>query len=397
MKTSQKILSACLIALALVIGGTAWQLWQTANGLTTVRRQTSASTSNQSGSRSKHSGVKKVKSHHSDESKKALINKELKTNHFVGTALIVKNDHVVFQKSYGYSNRASNSLNTNRSPYQILSIQKTFTAVMVRKLVAQHRLSMNTRLSRFYPQIKNANHIRIRNMLNMTSGISLKMNNNKRVLNEAGVVGYAVKHVKVNSRQLGNWRYEAVNFVLLSGIIRNLTHHSYAYNFTHTIQKPLHLTHTGFVQKRNLDPYKTTSYRYNTRNQRVPIYTRVSKERRSSMNNELGTGNVYMTAWDLFKAEHYVLRGKVIPAADVRQLQQPGSSSTYGGGVYNQANGIRLHGIGYGYESAGLLTRNGKSGVILLSNNYRPGASILPISQNLFNALLAGRYGRLSS
>lgn len=108
------------------------------------------------------------------------------------------------------------------------------------------------------------------------------------------------------------------------------------------------------------------------------------------MFNELGTGQVYMTPFELFKAEHYLLRGKVISLRNVRTLHMPGSSSTYGGGVYNQPNGIRSHGIGYGYESSLFESRNGKFGVVLLTNNYRPAVSIQNLAETLYDQVMAG-------
>lgn len=100
-----------------------------------------------------------------------------------------------------------------------------------------------------------------------------------------------------------------------------------------------------------------------------------------------------MTAYALFKVESRLLQGKIISIKNVRTLHTAGTSSTYGGGVYNQPNGIRSHGIGYGYESCVLESRNGKNGVVLLSNYYRPAASIQKLAVPLFDQMMSDKLG----
>lgn len=315
----------------------------------------------------------------------------LKKNHFVGSALIIKNDRFLYRRAFGYANYADRIKNRTNSEFQILSIQKSLTAACIMKLVQERKLSLKTPLAHFYPTISNATHIRIRNMLDMDSGLSMKEVGSARLLNEKQVVAFAVKHLSSKKSEFDKWQYQPVNYVLLSGIISRLTGETYKKYFEQTFIKPMNLKGTGFVQDQPLTLYKTTGYRYQKANQFSQNYRRPFNETQASMNNELGTGQVYMTAFELFKAEHRLLQGKVISLANVRILHTSGSSSTYGGGVYNQTNGIRSHGIGYGYESSILESRDGKNGVVLLSNNYRPVASIQNLSVQLFNRVMNGK------
>lgn len=72
------------------------------------------------------------------------ITSYLKRNHFVGSAIIVKNNHILYQQGFGYANYKSDIPNTPSSEFQILSIQKSLTAVMAMKLITQGKLSLNT-------------------------------------------------------------------------------------------------------------------------------------------------------------------------------------------------------------------------------------------------------------
>ncbi len=315
----------------------------------------------------------------------------LKKNHFVGSALIVKNDRFLYRKAFGYANYDQHIKNKTTSQFQILSIQKSLTAACIMKLIQEKRLSLKTPLSRFYPHIPNSNHIRIRNVLDMNSGLSMNGAGSNKQLSERKVVRYATNHLLSHERMYGQWRYQPVNYVLLAGIISRLMRTSYHQYFDKTLIKPLKLKNSGFVQNQPLTANKTMGYCYLSSSQVTPNYQKPFQESLSAMNNELGTGQVYMSAFDLFKVEHALLRGKIISSANVKRLHKPGNPSTYGGGVYNQSNGIRSHGVGYGYEASILISRNGKTGVVLLSNDYRPAVSIQDLAITLFDKVMTNR------
>lgn len=47
------------------------------------------------------------------------MTKALNLSHFVGSALVVKNDHVIYNRAFGYANKAKNQRNKVNSKYQI--------------------------------------------------------------------------------------------------------------------------------------------------------------------------------------------------------------------------------------------------------------------------------------
>lgn len=54
------------------------------------------------------------------------------------------------------------------------------------------------------------------------------------------------------------------------------------------------------------------------------------------------------------------------------------------------SNGIRSHGLGYGYESSVYLSPDGKTGVVLLSNYYRKAAGSQAAANKIFAELMKG-------
>ncbi|MCG7197793.1 serine hydrolase domain-containing protein [Pediococcus pentosaceus] len=154
------------------------------------------------------------------------INYALKSNDFSGTALVIRNHKVLLHKGYGQQNASrKNGVDTL---YNIASIEKSMTSVMVAKLIQEGKLDYATKLAEFYPSIPNAKNITIRNMLTMTSGLEAASDPEK-TLSEKALANYYAKHVVVDPRK--GWDYDAINFHLLAGIITQLTHQSYSASF----------------------------------------------------------------------------------------------------------------------------------------------------------------------
>ena len=93
----------------------------------------------------------------------------LKLDNFVGTALIVKKGQIILQQGYGYQDFANQKRNSIASLYQIGSVQKSLTATLIYKQIEAGRLTLDTPLSQFFPQIYGSENITIRQMLHMTS------------------------------------------------------------------------------------------------------------------------------------------------------------------------------------------------------------------------------------
>ena len=88
-----------------------------------------------------------------------------------GNILIVRNDTIVFLKSYGLADRERKIPNTVSTKFRISSITKTITAVSILQLQDKGLLDISEPIERYFPEIKNSDKITIAHLLYHTSGL----------------------------------------------------------------------------------------------------------------------------------------------------------------------------------------------------------------------------------
>ncbi len=88
-----------------------------------------------------------------------------------GVVLVEREGEIVFEGAYGYSDRRAKTINRTDTVFELGSITKQFTATAIMMLAEQGKLKLDDPLSLYIPEYPCAERIRIRNLLNMTSGI----------------------------------------------------------------------------------------------------------------------------------------------------------------------------------------------------------------------------------
>jgi D-alanyl-D-alanine carboxypeptidase len=84
---------------------------------------------------------------------------------------VVKDGKAVLQKSYGSANLEQHVPVANNSVFRIGSVTKQFTAVALLLLAEEGKVSLQDKLSKYYPNFPRADDITLDEMLHHTSGI----------------------------------------------------------------------------------------------------------------------------------------------------------------------------------------------------------------------------------
>ena len=82
----------------------------------------------------------------------ALVTAYTNNHKFNGSALVAKNGTILLNKGYGIRDAATGTANNEESVYQIGSVTKQFTTAIILKLQAENKLSVQDKVSKYFPQ-----------------------------------------------------------------------------------------------------------------------------------------------------------------------------------------------------------------------------------------------------
>lgn len=308
------------------------------------------------------------------------MNQTLKDNQFIGTALVIQNGQIILQKGFGYANFSKKKENTYQSLFQIGSIQKALTAALIFQQVQAQNLSLDETLDRFYPTIPDSKKITIRQLLSMNSGLYQKVKP-ENMMSEDAFLQFEISNAAMGT--YGRFRYEAVNYYILVGILEQLTGSSYRTLFNQTYIQKLRLMHTYFYsdflnsKDRTFAYQKTDGKNYGTEIPDKPLLFK----------REIGTGNIGMTVGDLYLFFSHFLSGTFFDEQTRDLVWPPETQDKYMGGIYNFGNYIRSHGIEEGFETNIYISKDSQNAVILFTNQYPKSQVSSLLSKSLFDLL----------
>ncbi|VDG19457.1 Beta-lactamase class C and other penicillin binding proteins [Lactobacillus zymae] [Lactiplantibacillus mudanjiangensis] len=283
-----------------------------------------------------------------------------KKYHFKGQIMLTKNYAGKAETIYvGDANHKKGLKNNKNTIYPTASLQKAITGAMIEQLVAKHKLSMTTKLSKYYPQVKNSQSITIRQLLDHTSGIYMAETAPSSVLTEQQAYRYTLTHLTSTGNHA--YHYTNANYTLLAGIITKITKKSYAHNIQTRIVKPLKLTHTTDKYQASDNLVAAVSYRAGT------TYQARAYEKRL-FSSLVGAGNLYTNAHDYYKIICGMRNGKVLTRSQYTQLRHNYQVS-YAGGMYRYADGTKSnHGADNGYDSYMYATEGNQHAMVYFAN-----------------------------
>ncbi len=252
----------------------------------------------------------------------SLINQAVSLKRFNGTVLVSKNGKIIFEKGYGYQDIQNKIENTPNTIFQVGSMTKQFTATVVLKLAEQQKLSLDDKISKYFPNIRRGDEITIKNLLTHTSGLSeifrdpLYTKENKQIpISKEKLLSFFIDKPLYFDPGT-QYAYCNSGYVLLGLIIEKVSGKSYEQNIRDYILKPLKMTHSGF------DFFGLKS------RQKALGYTRFSKaESISSIpwdsTATYSAGSLYSTANDLYLWHQSLLNNKVISKESLAKAYTP--------------------------------------------------------------------------
>ena len=188
---------------------------------------------------------------------------------------IRQDGQLVYQKELGFSDEGKKKPITEKSMFRIGSITKTYTAVLVLKLVEQGKVKLAQKLSDFFPEVPNSSGITLEQMLRHESGIF-------SITEQADFMSYMyesktrselvkiITSVKPKFKPGTEQEYSNSNFILLGMIAEKVSGKTLAQLIDDEIIKPLGHSSSYLGQSSEIKPSEVTSFRYQGSWQAIP-------------------------------------------------------------------------------------------------------------------------------
>jgi D-alanyl-D-alanine carboxypeptidase len=239
-------------------------------------------------------------------------------NKAMGSLTIAQNGKVLYTRSIGYGqlNGADKKLLTAASRFRIASITKMYTATMILQLVEDGKLKQTDLLSKFFPQVPNAEKITIGQLLWHRSGVpNVRRGENTSTMpitkeETLALIVKATPDFEPDTKHL----YSNSGYFLLGLILEKVTGRSYADVLRERITAKIGLKDT-YVATGNIDVSKNESL----------TYFRLGDEWKQSPETHpsilFGGGSIISTPDDMAKFIQALFDGKLISRESVDQMK----------------------------------------------------------------------------
>lgn len=248
-------------------------------------------------------------------------------NRFMGSVAIREKDRVVFERAYGFADLENKVKATPVTKYKIGSITKMFTAAVIFQLIEEKKLSLDTKLSAYYPMIKNADKITIGHLLNHHSGIYNYTNDESfggkitRAFTKDEVLAMIAAYPS-DFEPGTKGDYSNSNYILLGYIIEDITKKPYKDVVAERVIKKIGLRNTYYYS--TIDPKKNEAYSYS--------YKGKKWEKREQWDESLvfAAGALQSTPADLTQFIKALFDGKIIKKQSLAELTKLDMGYGYG-------------------------------------------------------------------
>ena len=306
-----------------------------------------------------------------------FVRNTFKKHHVRGIVTVVK-DGVPQTISYGYAwygKRIGNG--SSKVVYPTASLQKVVTAAMVVQLINETKgtnkeFTQNTKISRWYPNLKNADSITVGNLLTHTSGIMATGTEIDRGYNysEDNAIKWVINNINASSSdEIGNYHYNNSNYILLTGIIKQITGKSYEENLQTRIINKLNLQNTYLYQ--NIPKTMTDPISYYSNGGKN--YQNATYLKKSLVSQIPGAGNLFSTPEEYYKIQVGLADGSILSKDDYYYMTHLKSKViNYSGGLYlyNKDNIKNAYGsfMGQHFGTWMQLTADNQNGIVMFLN-----------------------------
>jgi len=327
-----------------------------------------------------------------------LFARQAEAGLFNGEVLVAETGQILFSGLYGYADRRTGRKLTEETMFNVASVAKTFISAAVLLLCEQKKLSLNTPLERWFPQLP-YKPATVRQLLSHTAGIPNYIRpvrlgdfgnywNMKKLASSEDMIQQISKLLPASEFSPGeNNSYSNTGYLMLALIIEQTAQMELGAYLLKNVFEPCGLTHTlenHDVHRADYLPNYAIGYYRDVEGRYWLPHEENEMEFSYYLDALRGDGNVHTTALDLLKWDQALKNGKLLPRHVLEEAYTPvklasGELAPNGLGWFvshTASSGRMVEHSGYwpGYRAVFQRFLDTDRTVIILSNEEYDGA-----------------------
>ena len=297
--------------------------------------------------------------------------------HFSGSVLIATDGNIEFAKGINNPDSKNNQTIDVKSKFRIASVSKTFTAVLIMKLVEENKIHLDSTIHHYFPKYKGpgGSEVTIDQLLTSSSGIenSLDGLGLEPYQSKISLEDFIDKYCSGNliNKPGEKYLYGNTEYIILHKIIQNVSQKSFEDYLNEVILTPMGMHNTGVANSNNLRTEQVESFFINPESEVLEIEETYFPEL------FFGSANLYSTVEDLLKFDQGLFRNSMLSEKSTSKLLTVNQELGYTAyGLWGSTGWGKIHEPFY-YRTGGILgsranwihTMDSKKTIIVLSNN----------------------------
>lgn len=266
----------------------------------------------------------------------SMLNPLAEKDLFSGVVLLAEGENIIYQRAFGWADRAAKQPLTTNSVFELASVSKQFTAAAIMLLHKEGKLQFTDKVSMHLPQLQAYPEVTISNLIYHTGGLPDYMElvdkhwDTANIITNAEVLNlFAQLKPKADFKPGKRFDYSNTGYLILASLIEKISGMDYGDYLAKTIFQPLKMKRTS-VYRRRFAPRKIDDYALG--------YVKTSKgfllpdDEPSNnfviyLDGIVGDGMVNSTIGDLFLWDRALTNHTLFTPAETNTIFTPGTTT----------------------------------------------------------------------
>lgn len=293
------------------------------------------------------------------------LDTHIKKSGFNGVILVMKGNKTLMRGAFGYRDIETKTPIQISDKFQIGSNTKQIVAAAILKLQEEGKLSLEDEVSNYLPHYPRFNDIKIKDLLNHTSGIANYTDHSDFMATRSYAKSFSLDHIidhlskfKLDFKPRTNWKYSNGGYIIAGKIIEQASGESWH----------------SYVKKQILIPLGMNDSGHNVYFEQVSkIRGHLNKSvvRNLNLSWALSAGSLHSTVDDMAKWLSVYSDSDVLESNSKKLMQTP-NKNAYALGVYSYPFGrdylITHAGVTRGFFSKTYYLKKSKIKIVTLEN-----------------------------